>query len=68
MTQYDLDLLKAQYEVEKAKIALEDAQNAKNTMRLVRNANGNYSYAYTANQTEIDKAQQNYEDKVYNLQ
>ena len=68
MSKFDLDVLKAEYEVEKARIALEDAQQAKNTMRLVRNANGGYSYAYTANQTEIDKAQQTYEDKIYNLQ
>jgi len=32
-------------------------------MRLVRGADGNWSYAYTANQDEVSSAQQNYEDK-----
>lgn len=67
MSNYDLQVLQKTYEVEKARIALEEAQRAKNTMRLVRNANGGYSYAYTANQNEIDKAMQTLEDKTYNL-
>lgn len=68
MTQYDLDKLQAQYEVRQAQIALEEAQNAKNQVRLVRNAEGGFGYVYTADQDSIDSAQQNYEDKLYNLQ
>jgi hypothetical protein len=39
------------------KIALEEAREAKNQVRLTRNAEGNYGYVYTANQDNIAKAQ-----------
>lgn len=68
MSQYDVDYMKAKYELLKAQIALEDAQNAKTQMRLSRDASGNYTYVYTADQSQIDKASQDYEDKLYNIQ
>ena len=68
LTQYDLDYLRAKYELRLAEIALEDAQNAKNQVRMTRDNEGNWSYTYTADQDNIDKAQQNYEDKLYAMQ
>lgn len=65
LTQYDLDMNQKQYELLLAKIALEEAQNAKDTVRLVRDANGNYAYQYTADQGKIDEAEQKYEDALY---
>jgi exonuclease VII large subunit len=65
MSQYDLDLMQKRIETKKAEIALEEAQNAKNQVRLVRNSTGEYGYMYTANQEEISKAQQSYEDALY---
>ena len=51
-----------------AQQALEDAQNAKSIVRLQRDSEGNYGYVYTADQNNIDSAQQNYEDKLYAMQ
>lgn len=68
LSQYDLDFLRAKYELRLAEIALEDAQNAKSQVRMTRDNEGNWSYTYTADQDNIDKAQQNYEDKLYAIQ
>ena len=62
LSQYDLDILKAKYDLTLAQIALEEAQNAKSSMRLVRNSRGTFDYVYTADQSAIDEAQQNLED------
>ena len=70
MSKFDLDVAKARYEILKAQIALEDAQNAKSTVRLQRDNEGNYGYVYTADQNDIDNAKQALEDKqndLYNL-
>lgn len=67
LSQYDLDVANAQYELELARIALEEAQNAKSTVRLTRDSEGNYGYVYTADQNAVDDAEQNYEDKLYKL-
>ena len=68
MSQYDLDYLQKKYDLKLAEIALEDAQNAKTQVRLRRDTEGNFSYVYTGDQTTIDNAQQNYEDKLYEMQ
>ena len=70
LTKNDLELAKSKYELLKAQIALEEAQNAKSTVRLRRDNNGNYGYVYTANEDKTSNAQQNLEDKqnsYYNL-
>lgn len=71
INQYDVDLLNAKYQLTLAQIALEEAQNSKTTMRLRRDASGNYTYVYTADADAISNAQQNVEDKqkeIYDLQ
>jgi hypothetical protein len=50
LSQYDLDILNAKYQVLQAQMALEDAQNAKNQIQLVRDSQGNWNYQYTADQ------------------
>jgi hypothetical protein len=50
MTQYEVDYLNKKYELRLAEIALEEAQNAKDQVRLSRNADGGWGYVYTANQ------------------
>lgn len=70
LSQYDLDLMNSKLEVTKAQMALEEAQNAKSTVRLVRNSAGNWDYQFTADQNKIDEAQANYDKAVndsYNL-
>ncbi len=58
LSQYDLDILNAKYEVLQAQMALEDAQNAKNKLQLVRDSQGNWNYQYTADQDQIAGAEQ----------
>ena len=70
MSKFDLDVANARYEVLKAQIALEDAQNAKSIVRLQRDNEGNYGYVYTADRDKMNNAQQELEDKqndLYNL-
>ena len=67
MSEYELNFLQKKYELYQAQIALEEAQNAKSQVRMTRDANGNMSYTYTADQEAIDKAEQGYNDALYNL-
>lgn len=70
LTKDNLEIAKAQYEVLKAEIALEEAQNAKSTVRLQRDNEGNYGYVYTADQDKVEDAKQQLEDRrndLYNL-
>lgn len=67
MSKYDLEYMQKQYDLEVAKIALEEAQNAKTQVRLTRDAEGNYSYTYTADESKTAEAQQNYEDRLQEI-
>lgn len=70
LSQYELDIQQAKYDLLLAEIALEEAQNAKSTVRLQRDAEGNFGYVYTADQNKIAEAQQQFEDaqnSLYNL-
>ena len=68
MTQFEVDELRARYEMRLAEIALEEAQNAKSKVRMQRDVTGNWGYVYTADQEAIDSAMQAYEDKMYAYQ
>jgi hypothetical protein len=65
MSQYDLDYLRKKYDLRVAEIALEEAQNAKSQVRMQRDAEGNWGYVYTADESKTADAAQNYEDKLY---
>lgn len=67
MSDYDLQYLQKKYDLLLAQQALEDARNAKDTVRLQRDSQGNYGYVYTANQDKIADAQQKVEDVQYAL-
>ena len=67
MSQYDLDYLRKKYDLRLAEIALEEAQDTKTTVRMRRDLEGNWSYVYTADESKINAAQQNYEDKLYDM-
>ena len=70
LSQYELDIQQAKYDLLLAEIALQDAQNAKTTVRLKRDSSGNFSYVYTADQQAINEAEQKYEDaqnRLYNI-
>lgn len=64
MSERDLTALQKKYELKVAEIALEDAQNAKSQVRLTRDSEGNFGYVYTADESQVANAQQNYEDKL----
>lgn len=67
MSQYDLEYLQKKYDLQLAEIALMEQQNSKTSMRLVRDAAGNWTYAYDADEEKIEDATQKYEDAVYEL-
>lgn len=55
ISQHDLDRANKRYEIALKQIALEEAQQAKTTMRLRRDSQGNYSYQYVADNDEMEK-------------
>ena len=67
LTEYDIEMNQLQYQLLLARIKLEESQNAKDTVRLTRDENGNYAYRYTANQDKIDEAAQHYEDVLQQI-
>lgn len=70
LSNYELEIQQAKYDLLLAQIALEEAQNAKSTVRLQRDSEGNYGYVYTADQDAVDDAQQEVEDaenRLYNI-
>ena len=59
ITQYDVDRAEKLLQIEQARIALQDAQSAKTSMRLKRDAQGNYSYEYVSDNGAVGAAQAN---------
>lgn len=57
ITQYDVDRANKLYEIELARIALEEAQRNKSQIRLRRDSQGNYSYQYVADNDAISDAE-----------
>lgn len=67
LSQGELDVLNAKFQLMQAQDAYEDARNNKNTMRLTRDASGNYSYVYSSEDTgdaeqQVLDAQKNVHD------
>ena len=58
VNEYDLKILEARYKVMEATMALQDAENAKNNLRLVRDRQGNWNYQFTADQGAVAEAEQ----------
>ena len=70
LTQYDLDRAELKYQIALKQIALQEAQQNKSTMRLKRDAQGNYSYQYVSDDDEVKKVQEELSDlynQLYNL-
>ena len=70
LSQFELDIQQAKYDLLLAEIALEEAQNAKSTVRLKRDSEGGFSYVYTADEQKIADAEQQAMDKenaLYNI-
>ena len=70
LSAFELSIAQADFELLQAKIALQEAQEAKDTVRLTRDAEGNFGYVYTANADKIAEAEQKVadaENKRYNI-
>lgn len=57
LTKYDLDAAEARYQIALKEIALQEAQENKTSMKLVRNEQGNWSYQYMADADEVSEKQ-----------
>ena len=57
ISQYEVDRANKVYELTLKQIALEEARNNKNTMKLKRDSQGNYTYEYAADNDAVSQAQ-----------
>ena len=67
LSEYEIEMMNLKYELLLKQIALEEAQNAKSTVRLTRDSEGNMVYQYTADEDAINQAQQEYEDVLQQM-
>ena len=67
LTQYDIDAANARYQIALKEIALEEAQNAKNSMKVVRGADGNWDYQYVADDENVEEKKRELSDSIYAL-
>ena len=67
LTKYDLQRDKASLEVQKARLALEEARDNKTKMRLRRDSQGNYTYQYVADEQKLGELQSALADAQANL-
>lgn len=58
LTQYDIDAANARFDILQKEIALENAQNNKNTMKVTRNQEGNWTYQYVADEDDVASKRQ----------
>ena len=68
LSQYDLDVLEKRIELEKARMALEDAEDDKTTVTLNRDSEGNWGYVYSTDEENVREKEQEYEDKLKEYQ
>ena len=66
LTQEEIDLAEARYQIALKEIALEEAQNNKTSMKLTRNEQGNQSYQYVADEDDTASKQQDLLDSLAN--
>ena len=70
LSKFELETQQAKYDLLVAEIALQEAQNAKSTVRLQRDSEGNFGYVYTADSAAVSEAQQQFDDAqnaLYNI-
>lgn len=67
LTQNDVDISNKKLEIIQKQMALEDAQNNKSQLRLRRDTQGNYTYQYTADDSNVKQATDDYMKSVLDL-
>lgn len=65
LSEYDIGLAEKELAIVQAQIALEEAQNNKNSMKLVRNEQGNWAYQYVADEEDTKDKEQDLLDANY---
>ena len=68
LSRYDLDYLQAKYDLKVAEMELENARNAKDTVMLSKDSEGNWSYIYSQNANVVEEAEQKVEDALFKMQ
>jgi len=68
LTRYQIENARRRYELTLAQLALEETKNAKSQVSMSRSATGEWSYVYTADESQVEEAEQNYEDKLFAMQ
>ena len=68
LSEYDIANLRRKYELELARQGVEEARNSKSMVTLSRDQNGNWGYVYTADEDKVATAEQEYEDKLHEMQ
>lgn len=66
LSEYDIKIANARYDMTLKQIALEEARQNKNSMTLVRGADGNWNYQYVANKEDIAQKEQDLLDSSDN--
>lgn len=70
LSQYDIDRANLKYEIAMKQMALEESQQKKTQLRLRRDSQGNYTYQYTNDDSEVSKLKDELSDlynQLYNL-
>ena len=67
LSQYDIDRARLKIQLLEQEIALEEARDNKNKMRLRRDSQGNYSYQYVADEDAVKEAEAARRDKANEL-
>lgn len=68
VSRFQTEDLRRRYELKLAELALEEAKNAKSNVQMARNADGDWSYVYTADEEDVAAAEQTYEDRMFAIQ
>ena len=70
LSEYELEIQQAKYDLLLAEIAMEEAQNAKSIVRLQQDSEGNFGYVYTADADAVEDAEDDLlaaENDLYNI-
>lgn len=59
LTKHDIEIAQKRLAVMQAEIELEEARNRKDTIKRVRDSEGNWTYQYVANQSDIEEKRNN---------
>ena len=67
LSKYDVDRANALLQIEIKRLGIEQVRQNKTKLRLRRDSQGNYTYQYTSDKEDLDKAQQELNDTQNNL-